>query len=408
MAKTETKKPAPKPQKTPVLAERPWTALPAELAAALQPGVRDTAEEIIGAIREAVPAYARPLEGAFGRALRTGVERALSDFLADVEGKPRQPSESGRDIYVQLGRGEVREGRTMEALLAAYRVGARVAWRRASAAGRDAGFDADTLSRLAEAFFAYIDELSARSAAGFAEEQSAVAGELARRRRALLALLIREPPAEAGAIEAAARDAQWELPTTLAALVWRDDSEQPVARRLPLGSLTAALDDGVVCALVPDATAPGRRAEIERALGRRRAALGPRVPATEVWRSARRARALHRLLAQGLVDGRLAASEDHLAELVVHGDEELTHELADSRLEPLADRSPGSRRRLLDTLSAWLDHQGNVPRAAEALSVHPQTVRYRLRQLREVFGDRLDDPEARFELMLALRAPTLK
>jgi PucR-like helix-turn-helix protein len=404
MPKTDVQKPASGPQNGPTLAERPWTALPAELGAALRPGVRDTAEEIIAAIREAVPAYARPLEGAFGRALRTGVERALSDFLADVEGKPRQPSESGRDIYVQLGRGEVREGRTMEALLAAYRVGARVAWRRSSTAARDAGFDADALSRLAEAFFAYIDELSARSAAGFAEEQSAVAGEVARRRRALVAMLIREPPAEAAAIEAAALDAQWELPGTLAALVWRDDSEQPVARRLPLGSLTAALDDGLVCALVPDAAAPRRRAEIERALGRRRAALGPLVPATEVWRSARRARGLHRLLGEGLVEGRLATSEDHLAELVVHGDEELARELADRRLDPLQERSPSSRERLLDTLSAWLDHQGNVPRVAEALSVHPQTVRYRLRQLREVFGERLDDPEFRFELMLALRA----
>src|SRR5207249_4085137 len=100
---------------------------------------------------------------------------------------------------------------------------------------------------------------------------SAVAGELARRRRALVAILIREPPAEAGAIEAAALEAQWELPAALAALVWRDDSEQPVARRLPLGSLTAALDDGLVCALVPDAEAPGRHAEIESALRRRRA-----------------------------------------------------------------------------------------------------------------------------------------
>ena len=38
---------------------------------------------------------------------------------------------AGRRIYVALGRGEVRAGRSLEALLAAYRIGARVAWRRA-------------------------------------------------------------------------------------------------------------------------------------------------------------------------------------------------------------------------------------------------------------------------------------
>jgi DNA-binding PucR family transcriptional regulator len=41
---------------------------------------------------------------------------------------------------------------------------------------------------------------------------------------------------------------------------------------------------------------------------------------------------------------------------------------------------------------------------AKALHVHPQTVRYRLARLRELFGSRLDDPDGRFELELALRA----
>lgn len=399
MPKTKARKPSPRSQK---LTDRPWEALPPELAATLRDDVPATVEEIIEAIRRAVPAYARPLEGAFGQAIRTGVERALWEFVDDVEGKPREAP--GQDIYVLLGRGEVREGRSMEALLAAYRIGARVAWRRASAAGRAAGFDAETLSLLAEAFFAYIDELSARSAQGFAEEQSAAAGESARRRRALLGLLVQTPPADPASIADAARGAGWELPQTLAALVWRDDSEQPVARRLPLGALAAPLDDGLVCALVPDADGPGRRAEIEQALRLRRAALGPVVPAPDAWRSARRARSLHRLLAGGVIDEQLAAADEHLAELVVHGDAGLAEELAATRLEPLEGRSPSSRARLLETLAAWLDHQGNVPKVAGVLQVHPQTVRYRLAQLRELFGDRLEDPDARFELALAVRA----
>ena len=163
----------------------------------------------------------------------------------------------------------------MESLLAAYRVGARVAWRRTAAAGREAGFDAETLSLLAEGFFAFIDELSARSAAGFVEERSAAAGETARRRRALVALLAQSPPADAAALEAAAREAGWELPRRLAALVWRDDSEQPVGRRLPAGTLVAGTEDGIPCALVPDAAAPGRQAEIERAVRGHDGGAGP-------------------------------------------------------------------------------------------------------------------------------------
>src|SRR3954471_3290557 len=315
MPKTRNQKPSPRSQK---LADKPWEALPPEVAAALRDDVPKTVEEIIEEIRRAVPAYARPLEGAFGQAIRTGVERALWDFLDDVEGKPRE--EPGRDMYVLLGRGEARLGRSMEALLAAYRIGARVAWRRASATGRAAGFDSETLALLAEGFFAYIDELSARSAQGFAEEQSAVAGEQARRRRALVSLMVQTPPADAASIEEAAREAGWELPQKLAALVWGDESEQPVARRLPLGSLAAPLGDGLICALVPDAVAPGRRDELLAALGRRPAALGPLLPAADAGQSARRARALHRLLTEEVVDEQLPSAEDHLAELVVHGD----------------------------------------------------------------------------------------
>ena len=47
---------------------------------------------------------------------------------------------------------------------------------------------------------------------------------------------------------------------------------------------------------------------------------------------------------------------------------------------------------------------GRCTRVAGELHVHPQTVRYRVAQLRELFGERLEDADARFELALALRA----
>jgi DNA-binding PucR family transcriptional regulator len=48
--------------------------------------------------------------------------------------------------------------------------------------------------------------------------------------------------------------------------------------------------------------------------------------------------------------------------------------------------------------------RGNAAAMARALDLHPQTVRYRLARLRELLGDQLDDPDARLELELALRA----
>ena len=70
-----------------------------------------------------------------------------------------------------LGRGEARSGRTMDALLAAYRVGARVSWRELSRRRPSgAGCRPRIVARFAELVFAYIDQLSAASVAGHTDE----------------------------------------------------------------------------------------------------------------------------------------------------------------------------------------------------------------------------------------------
>jgi len=74
-----------------------------------------------------------------------------------------------------------------------------------------------------------------------------------------------------------------------------------------------------------------------------------------------------------------------------------------AHLAPLAELSPGSRRRLSLTLRVWLAEQGRLGHVAQCLGIHPQTVRYRLGRLRELFGDALDDQDSRFWLALALR-----
>ena len=70
--------------------------------------------------------------------MRTGVSEALRQFVALIR-DPDRGRGPGREVYVGLGRGELREGRTLDALQSAYRVGARVAWRRLSAAAVAAG-----------------------------------------------------------------------------------------------------------------------------------------------------------------------------------------------------------------------------------------------------------------------------
>jgi DNA-binding PucR family transcriptional regulator len=97
--------------------------------------------------------------------------------------------------------------------------------------------------------------------------------------------------------------------------------------------------------------------------------------------------------------------DEHLAETLLAGSPGVAAALAERRLAPLAALKAPQRRRLEDTLAAWLDHPGQPQTIARRLGLHVQTVRYRLRSLRAVLGDEaIDDPRARFELQLALRA----
>ncbi len=404
----------------------------------LAPHLPALAEEIVVAIAAEVPSYARPLERG-SRAVRRGVEGALSEFVELARG-----GAVGRGaVALDLGRREVRAGRSLDALLSAYRTGARVAWRRLAALGLEAGLAPETLVLLAEAIFAYVDELSAESAEGFAREQAERAGELERRRRALAELLVATPVPDASALAAAADAAHWRLPATVAVAVWREGGQTPTTHRaptpspaaapsppaeregaqtptthraptpspaaaasspalaarpaLPADALRAAVE-GLSCAVL---AGPGR--ELASALDGRAAGVGPAVPVAEAARSFRLACAALALAEERGLEAPLAV-DAHRFDLLSRAEPSLVTALASERLSPLGGETVNSRARLEATLLAWLRHAGSVTGAATELGVHPQTVRYRLNRLRELFGAALEDPDARFELELVLRA----
>jgi hypothetical protein len=388
--------------------------LPPTLATALRPALPELTDAIIAAIGEEVPAYARPLEGPFGRALRVGVRTALARFVDGIE-DPASEDPDARRLYVELGRAEFRGGRSLDALLGAYRIGARLAWERFVAAGEAAGHEPATLYRLASAIFSYIDGISADSVEGFAQERAETEGERQRRRRALARLLERDDVSIED-IHDLARLASWPRPAAVAALVvggvpsdGNGAGEPLEADRLASrlgGDAIAAVDGPVAVAWLPDPEAPGRRAQLAAALEGTPAALGPAVALARAAHSLARARAAHALMLEGRLPGEsIVAADDHLAELLLHGgDTTLAADLAARVLAPLSELRPKAAVRLRETLRAWLDHPGQVQAVAERLHVHPQTVRYRVAQLRELFGEALDDPDARFELALALRS----
>jgi DNA-binding PucR family transcriptional regulator len=124
--------------------------------------------------------------------------------------------------------------------------------------------------------------------------------------------------------------------------------------------------------------------------------------------SFRQADAVFDLAARGLIQRQpLIRAQDHAANLAIVGQPELMRELVASRLAPLTPLPAATRQRLSETLEAWVAQPDRPQVIADRLQIHVQTVRYRMRQLRQLFGDSLQDPHARFELAMALRAERL-
>ena len=114
--------------------------------------------------------------------------------------------------------------------------------------------------------------------------------------------------------------------------------------------------------------------------------------------SARAALAGHRA-ADGWPEApRPVLSSELLPERAVAGDPEARRHLVEQVYQPLAHE----RATLLETLAAYLDSGGSLEATGRRLFVHPNTVRYRLRQIAETTGYTATLPRDAFVLRLAI------
>ncbi|SES30391.1 DNA-binding transcriptional regulator, PucR family [Streptomyces sp. yr375] len=397
--------------------------VPPDLAKLLRAQLEAVADEVEAEVRSQVPEYARPADGTEHRQLRGGVVQALTLFVDHIA-DPRGPGDAIAATYYELGRSAALDGRSLDTLQSALRVGGLHAWRLLGRTAEELGLDSTVVSALGELAFRTVHEVAEAAAAGYAEARPHSADELERRRRRLLDLLLGEGPVSLDAVQDLAHAARWPVPrhvavVALASATEQRDEEREGAREgtregeLPLGAGGALVDmeSRPPRMLVPDPDGSGHfggRA-FAAALRGRPAAIGPTVPLVEAAQSLHCATRALGLMGRGVLPRQgVVRCADHLSTLLLHGDEPLLAQLAARALAPLDTVSEGQRPRLAETLLAWLLAGSNVPDVATRLHVHPQTVRYRLRQLEKLFGDALHDPGARLDLILALRAEELR
>ncbi|WP_338908253.1 helix-turn-helix domain-containing protein [Streptomyces nigra] len=378
----------------------------AQLVLADAPGL---AEEILEEIRREYPHLPVVLDESGEPMALIGIRRAIEVFIGHLEtseGRPTVPP----GVFQDFGRGEGYNGRSLDSLQAIYRLGVRLAWRRFAEIGQRVDIPPPAMYELVDAGYEYLDGLVDQSVRGYAEAAARQAGERLRLQRRLMELLLAErhrgDPADALA-ERAARIG-WALPAKVAVGVLLRPARE---------ALAPAVGEGVLLDLeyerprmvVPEPDAAGRHELLGRALSGWSGAIGPPVPLAEAAKSLRWAEAAVGLMERGLLPaGEVLHCTEHTEALVLLQPEELIDDLAVRCLAPLEHCGPSHGRRLAETLLAWLETRGGAPEVAARLGVHPQTVRYRLRQIRELWGAEIGDPDRRFELELVLRAQRLR
>ncbi|MEU9129684.1 helix-turn-helix domain-containing protein [Kitasatospora sp. NPDC048540] len=382
--------------------------IPRELAAVMRPELPGLLKEMAAEIVTVIPEYRELLEGPNARVIRVGIEQNIATFVDQVAA-PAATTALRDEICRGFGRHEAYEGRSLDMLHDAYRIGCQVALRRVRTVGRRYNLSATVLMAFADALFAYMGEIAELSREGYLQAMAELGEEPDNRRRRLLRRILGGTSVARGALAELAELAVWPLPqeVTLVAL-------GPGAR-----PARAALDRDVLVDLAgrePYLLVPGplderRRRALATALAGCPAAVGLTTPLGEAAHSLRWARQLLALTADrdpapcgpGAPPAPVYC-EDHLVQLWLLGDRALARQIAQRRLAPLAGLTPARRARLLDTLRIWLTTRATAGEMAEQLGVHPQTVRYRIRALERAFGDQLADADTRFATEVALRA----
>ena len=318
--------------------DRP-NVLPPPLADILRPELPSLADEIITAIRDKIPEYARPTDGPYGQIMRTGVEQALRSFV-DLVADPSMSLADRDEVARMLGRHEAEEGRSLDSLQMAYRVGTQLAWHRVMEVGREASLSSSVISTLADAVFGYMNDLATLSLQGYQELKARSAGEQQAARRRLLQLILnRDDPVPLRALADLAETAGWPLPEQVVAVAVTQASSAEGESAEPFGDngILAVLDDPQPHLLLPGEAAESRWPGLGDRLDGRRAAIGLTVPLADAANSLRWARQALALAEAGTIDaGPLVYCEDHLVTLWLLSDSALA-----DQVQPAAIRRAG-------------------------------------------------------------------
>src|SRR3954451_19860574 len=181
------------PQRRPILHRlplknmKPWQRLAPDLAGDLGDTLQGVEDDVLRRLAADPVAAGALADPATIENLRVGLRGAIRQFLGEM-GRPDAPAD--RTLFVLHGRLQRASGRGLEEMLAFYRHSSLAIWGRVAGAALARGLPAGVVAALADAVFAFGDELAAAASLGFDEARADDAVAADGRRRQLLRVLL--------------------------------------------------------------------------------------------------------------------------------------------------------------------------------------------------------------------------
>jgi len=404
--------------------------LPATLVAELERRragmARHMARAVVTLVRWDDSTGVAPQRSAIARACEAGLDL----FLATArEARPATAEELRR--VAQLGILQARGSQSVEPILNAYRIAARVAWDAILRAWRGhPEATPEAIMVTANYVFAALDQVAAEVTKTYlhAREQHMHRGTRARAR--LFHALISDNFDSALELQKQALALNMPIaPTGYLAMVCKliignRDGEQggealaEVASSLemPHGAIHHATDPTTLVVLWPAESAAGSQGarqfvlRLQEEAVKRSGTARARVRAgIGGYYSGLRGISASYLEAQQAIeagrklrpDAVIHMHDEVIPQLVLAQNPRLAERFVSQSLGPLVQPAGRGHAQLLETLEAYIA-SGSVKDAATALKVHRHTVLYRLDKLRELLDGDLDSPASRTRLQLAL------
>jgi sugar diacid utilization regulator len=404
--------------------------LPATLVAELErrrAGIgRHMARAVVTIVRWDDSTGIPPQRSAIARACEAGLDL----FLATArEARPATAEELRR--VAQLGILQARSSQSVEPILNAYRIAARVAWDAILRAWRGhPEATPEAIMVTANYVFAALDQVAAEVTKTYlhAREQHMHRGTRARAR--LFHALISDNFDSALELQKQALALNMPIaPTGYLAMVCKliignRDGEQggealaevASSMEMPHGAIHHATDPTTLVVLWPAESAEGSQGARQFVLklqdeavkrsgsarARVRAGIGGYYPGlrgiSASYLEAQQAIEAGRRLRPDAV---IHMHDEVIPQLVLAQNPRLAERFVAQSLGQLAAPATRSHEQLVETLEAYLA-SGSVKDAASVLKVHRHTVLYRLDKLRELLGSDLDSPASRGRLQMAL------